>query len=218
MKSSALFPKIMVTTGGRGVCSHLGSRLLADVGAAAGLAEAFDDEVGGYRQRRSAHRPGRVLTDLAVLLADGGQSISDLAALRDQPELFGSVASTATAWRVLDAVDDAGLEGLKTARAMARERAWMLRAEAGRALPRVRCAGREVPGLVIDVDATLVTCHSEKQHSAATFEHGFGYHLTVMTLRNSSLVRCARAQLRTAGLARLSGFRSSLTTFVSISR
>jgi hypothetical protein len=117
-----------------------------------------------------------VLTDLAVLLADGGQAISDLAVLRDQPDLFGSVASTATAWRVLDTVDDAGLEGLKTARAAARERAWLLRAESGRPLPAVRCAGREVPGLVIDVDATLVTCHSEKQHSAATFKHGFGYH------------------------------------------
>ena len=58
------------------------------------------------RRRRSAHAPGRVLTDLAVLLADGGEAITDLAVLRHQPGLFGPVASTATAWRVLDAVDD----------------------------------------------------------------------------------------------------------------
>src|ERR671913_494356 len=99
VNSSASLPKISVTTGGQGVCSHVGSRLLAEVAAAAGLPEALDDAVGGRRQRRSAHRPGRVLTDLAVLLADGGQSITDLAVLRDQPGLFGSVASTATAWR-----------------------------------------------------------------------------------------------------------------------
>ena len=61
---------------------------------------------GGRRKRRSAHAPGRVLTDLAVMLADGGEAITDLAVLRDQPGLFGPVASTATAWRVLDSVDD----------------------------------------------------------------------------------------------------------------
>ena len=147
--------------------SHVGSRLLADVAAAAGVAEAFDDAVGGSRQRRSAHAPGRVLTDLAVMLADGGEAISDLAVLRDQPGLFGPVASTATAWRVLDSVDDAAAGQLKTARAAARERAWLLRGEAGRTVPTVRCGGHGVPGLVIDFDASLVTCHSEKQGSGA---------------------------------------------------
>ena len=53
--------------------------MLADVAAAAGVGEAFDDAVGGGRQRRSAHAPGRVLADLAVMLADGGVAIGDLA-------------------------------------------------------------------------------------------------------------------------------------------
>jgi hypothetical protein len=176
---------ITVTTGGRGVCSHLGSRLLADVAAAAGLPEVFDDAAGGRRRRRSAHPAGRVLTDLAVLLADGGQSISDLAVLRDQPDLFGPVASTATAWRVLDSVDDAVLTEVKRGRAVARERAWMLRAEAGRSMPAVRCGGIEVPGLVIDFDGSLVTCHSEKEFAAATFKHGFGYHPLLVWLDNT---------------------------------
>jgi hypothetical protein len=124
------------------------------------LPGAFDDAVGWPRRRRSAHAPGRVLTDLAVLLADGGEAISDLAALRHQPDLFGRVASTATAWRVLDGVDAAGLDAVKQARAHARERAWLLRAEAGRPIPTLTCAGVAVPGLVIDFDASLVTCHS----------------------------------------------------------
>ena len=71
-----------VSADGTGVVSHVGSRLLADVAAAAGLPEAFDDAAGGRRRRRSAHAPGRVLTDLAVLLADGGETITDLAVLR----------------------------------------------------------------------------------------------------------------------------------------
>ena len=175
-----------MTTGGRGVCSHVGSRLLADVADAAGLPAAFDDAVGGGRRRRSAHSPGGVLVNLAVLLADGGQTITDLAVLRDQPQLFGQVASTATAWRVLDHVDDTLLDAVKQARAIARERAWMLRAETGRSLPTVRCGGVEVPGLVIDFDASLVTCHSEKQHTAATFKKGYGYHPLLVWLDNTN--------------------------------
>jgi hypothetical protein len=186
VNSSASLPRIFVTTGGRGVCSHVGSRLLADVAAAAGLPEALDDAVSGRRRRRSAHAPGRVLTDVAVLLADGGQSITDLAALRHQPELFGRVASTATAWRVLDSVDESVLEELTRARAVARERAWMLRAEAGRTVPTVHCGGVEVPGLVVDFDGSLVGCHSEKEQAAATFKHGFGYHPLLVWLDNTN--------------------------------
>ena len=163
----------------------MGSRLLADVAAAVGVAEALDGAVGGGRQRRSAHAPGRVLADLAVMLADGGVTIGDLAVLRDQPGVFGPVASTATAWRVLASVGEPVLEEVKVARAAARERAWLLRGEAGRQLSTLRCAGTVVPGLVIDVDATLVTCHSEKQGAAPTFKHGFGYHPLLAWLDNT---------------------------------
>jgi hypothetical protein len=182
----AAYPRVEVSADGTGVVSHVGSRLLADVAAAAGLAEVFDEAAGGRRKRCSAHAPGRVLTDLAVLLADGGQTITDLAVLRHQPGLFGPVASTATAWRVLDSVDDFVLAGLKRARARARERAWLLRGEAGRAVPTMRCGGVEVPGLVIDFDASLVTCHSEKEQAASTFKKGYGYHPLLVWLDNTN--------------------------------
>jgi hypothetical protein len=177
---------VSVSADGTGVVSHVGTRLLADVAAAVGLPEAFDDAAGGRRRRRSAHAPGRVLTDVAVLLADGGETITDLAVLRHQPGLFGPVASTATAWRVLDGVDDTALDELKRARAVARERAWLLRGEAGRAVPTVRCGGIVVPGLVIDFDGSLVACHSEKQGAAPNFKHGFGYHPLLVWLDNTS--------------------------------
>ena len=186
MQRIAAYPRVEVSADGTGVVSHVGSRLLADVAAAAGLPEAFDDAAGGRRRRCSAHAPGRVLTDVAVLLADGGQTITDLAVLRHQPGLFGAVASTATAWRVLDSVDDTVLAALKRARAQARERAWLLRAEAGRPVPTVLCGGVEVPGLVVDFDASLVGCHSEKEQAAATFKHGFGYHPLLVWLDNTS--------------------------------
>jgi len=65
-----------VTTDGAGVVSHVGSRLLAGLADRSGLTEAFSDARAGLRESRSGHDPGRVLTDLAVLLADGGRSIS----------------------------------------------------------------------------------------------------------------------------------------------
>jgi hypothetical protein len=181
----ASYPKVTVTTDGRGVCSHVGSRLVADVAAAAGVGETFDAAVGGGRKRRSAHAPGRVLADLAVMLADGGVTIGDLAVLRNQPGVFGPVASTATAWRVLDTIEESLLDQVKLARAAARERAWLLRGEAGRTIPTVRCAGMVVPGLVIDLDATLVTCHSEKEKAAVTYKHGYGYHPLLAWLDNT---------------------------------
>jgi hypothetical protein len=59
------------------------------------------------------------------MLADGGDCLSDLVVLWEQPELFGPVASTATAWQVLEwvATDLDGLAGLRAARAHARARA-----------------------------------------------------------------------------------------------
>jgi hypothetical protein len=179
------FPKVVVSADGRGVVSHVGARLLADVAEASGLVAAFDEAAGGGRVRRSAHTPGRVLVDVAVMLADGGEAIADLAGQRNQPGLFGSVASPATCWRVLDSVDADTLVRLKRARAVARERAWLLRAEAVRPLRPVLCAGRVQPGLVIDIDSTLVTCHSEKQGSAATYKSGWGYHPMLAWLDNT---------------------------------
>jgi hypothetical protein len=186
VQATTVRPRITVTADGQGVASHAGTRLLGDLADAAGMSAAFSDALAGLRQRRSCHDPGRVLVDVAVMLADGGEAISDLAVLRDQPGLFGSVASTATAWRVLDSVDDAVLDRLRHARASARERAWLLRAEAGRQLPACTAGGRNWPGLVLDVDATLVEVHSEKESAAAHFKGGFGFHPILVFLDNTN--------------------------------
>src|SRR3954451_14105199 len=90
-------PAVVVTADGHGVVSHVGARLLAGLAQATGLTQALSEAMASTRERRSGHDPGQVLADLAVILADGGEAISDLAVLRDQPELFGAVASTATA-------------------------------------------------------------------------------------------------------------------------
>ena len=109
------------------------------------------------------------------MLADGGEAIADLAVLRGQAELFGSVASDPTAWRLLDALDEAALARMRAGRARAREVAWAQAAETGR-LVRSSVAGHEIPGLVLDVDATIVRCHSDKELASKTWKRTYGYH------------------------------------------
>jgi hypothetical protein len=115
--------EVEVTTDGAGVVGHAGAALLRELADRLGLTRALGwHRVGGRRR----HLDAAVLRDLAVMLADGGDCLSDLAALRDQPELFGPVASTPTAWRVVErlAQDPDGLARLRLARAHARRRAW----------------------------------------------------------------------------------------------
>jgi hypothetical protein len=153
-----------VTPDGAGLVSHAGSALLAQVADKTGLTRALARELAGVRRRRGGHDLGRVVGDLAVMLADGGDCLADLRAVRDRAPLFGPVASDATAFRVIDAIarDPGGLERLRVAHARARERVWTLIGAPRR--------------LTIDLDATLITSHSEKEGAAGTFKRGFGFH------------------------------------------
>ena len=149
---------------GDGLVSHAGAALLAEAADRLGLTGALSRALAPMRERRGRHDPGRVVRDLAVMLADGGDCLADLRAVRDQPPLFGPVASDATAFRVIDRIarDPELLAALRAARARAREHAWD--------------AGAEPQRIVIDIDATLITAHSEKDGAAGTFKRGFGFH------------------------------------------
>jgi hypothetical protein len=152
-----------VTTDGTGVVSHAGAALLRGLADRVGLTKALGWRAAAARR----HRDAAVLRDLAVMLADGGDCLSDLAVLRDQPELFGPVASTPTAWRVVErvATDPDGLARLRAARAHGRARAWAAGAHPDPEL------------LIVDADATLVLAHSDaKQGAGGTYKGSFGFH------------------------------------------
>ncbi|MCX5231478.1 IS1380 family transposase [Streptomyces sp. NBC_00233] len=185
VQAIGLRPKVHVSADGSGVVGHAGARLLADLADATGLTAAYSTALRPLRPRGTGHDPGRIATDLAVMLADGGEAIADLAVLRDQGEVFGPVASTPTAWRLLADTDERTLTALRSARAQAREVAWLQAAEQGDGIPAVRAAGRMLPGLVLDLDATLVTCHSEKDQAAPTYKGGFGFHPLLCFLANT---------------------------------
>ncbi len=169
-----------ITCDGTGVVSHAGTVLLAELADRIGLTAALSEATCGLRERRAGHDPGRVLVDVAVAIADGARAMSDVQTLADQQGLFGptgAVASTATIWRVLAGIDPAMLADIRRARAQARDRAWLARGElTGSELPGSRAAGRLLTQTVIDLDATLVTAHSDKEGAKGNFKGGFGYH------------------------------------------
>jgi hypothetical protein len=175
-----------VTADGRGVVSHAGSRLLADLADRSTLSGQVSAALARLGRPRAVHDPGRVLVDLAIAVADGAECISDIAVLADQPGLFGPVASDSTVWRLLDQLGAPELAAVAAARAAAREVAWSQRAQTcGAPVPAARAAGQVLPGLVVDIDATIVVCHSEKEQAAATFKSTFGYHPILAFLDNS---------------------------------
>ncbi len=154
-------PAIGVTTGGKGAVAHAGARLLCDLADGVGLSDGLSEAIA-TKKRRPGHDRGEVLVDLAVAIADGATTISDLRVLANQPSLFGEVASTATAWRTLAAVDAAALARIAEARRDARRVAWE--------------AGMDPGFYVIDIDGTLVNAHSDKQGAAPNYKHGFGFY------------------------------------------
>jgi Transposase DDE domain group 1 len=155
---------VEVTADGAGLVSHAGTALLAQVADKIGLTRALSMGLGVLKQRRRGHDPGRVIRDLAVMLADGGECVSDLGAVREQDALFGAVASDSTAFRTVDRIasEPGMLDALRSAHAQARARFWELSGAPGR--------------LTIDVDATLIAAHSDKEQAAGTYKHGYGFH------------------------------------------
>jgi hypothetical protein len=109
-----------VTADGKGIASHAGTRLLAEMADFTGLSGARSEALAPTVRRSRRHDPGRVLLDVALTLADGGDCLTDLSVLRDQPALFGAVASTPTASWVIDSVDTDLLGAIRRARAQAR--------------------------------------------------------------------------------------------------
>ena len=168
MKTTAARPRLSVTTGAKELVNHAGSRLLCDVADELGLTEALSEAMAPTKKRRRGLDRGQVLVDLAVAVADGAKSVSDLKVLRDQPALFGEVASQPTAWRTLEAIDDDVAARIASARAEGRRAAW--------------AAGMDPGYYVIDIDGTLVTAHSEKEGAAPTYKRGFGYYPLMASL------------------------------------
>jgi hypothetical protein len=168
---TARHSKIMVSADGTGIVSQAGSLLLTRALRVTGLDRGLDAGLERWRPARAVHSPGKVIIDLAVALALGGDCLADVAMLRAQPELFGPVASDPVVSRLvarLAADAPAALKAIRAARADARQRAWDL-------------AGDAAPGaggglVTVDIDATIVASCSEKEQAMPTWKKTYGHH------------------------------------------
>jgi hypothetical protein len=168
VKHRDLRPWLSVIASGESLVSHAGGVLLTETARRSGLSGQLTRLLGSWRLPLATHDPGKIVADLAVAVALGGDAACDVAVLRAQPGVFGLVASDPTVSRLISrlAVDaDDVLAAIAAARAVARERVWSI-------------AGAPVQDgrVVIDLDATLVTAYSEKQDATRTWKKGFGFH------------------------------------------
>ncbi len=171
MQNTARLRKITVSADGTGLVSQAGTLLLAETARVTGLGRGLSAGLGRWRAPRAVHDPGKILSDLAMTLALGGDCLADVAVLRAEPELAGPVASDPVISRLVSALAAEGpraLRAIRRARAAARERAWAL---AGDAAP-----GADGSLIPVDLDATIVLAHSEKEKAAPTWKKTYGFH------------------------------------------
>ncbi|MCC5480517.1 IS1380 family transposase [Streptomyces barringtoniae] len=164
------YPRVRVEGGGRGVVSRAGAVLLVETVRKSGLDQAISAALAPWRKPRAVHDPGKILLDVALAVALGGDCLADVGTLRAEPAVFGPVASDPTVSRLISTLASGGqrvLAALRTARAEVREHVWRL---AGEAAP-------DADGqVIVDIDGVLVLAHSEKQDAAATWKKPFGHH------------------------------------------
>ena len=163
-------PRLVLDPARESLVSSAGGLLVRRTVELSGLDRALSAALSPWGSSRAVHDPGKVFLDVATTVALGGDCLADVAVIRAQPEVFGPVASDPTVSRLIAVLAgdvDAAVAAIRSARAEARDRVW------GRRRPVAGPPGGQV---TIDMDATLVTAHSEKEHAAPTFKRGFGFH------------------------------------------
>lgn len=173
-KTTGFYPRVQVDTTPCAAVAQAGGVTLTETIAVSGLGAELAAGLAPWRKQFAIHDPAKVVLDLALTLALGGERLADVAVLRGEPVLYGRVASDPTVSRTIDALAaDATLvlKAIDRARAAARARAWSL---AGEHAPD-HGADAKSP-IVIDLDATLVTSHSDKEQAARTWKKGYGFH------------------------------------------
>jgi hypothetical protein len=152
------------------VVSQAGAVLLLETVRKTGLDQAISAALAPWRKPRAVHDPGKILLDVALAVALGGDCLADVAMLRCEPAVFGPVASDPTVSRLINTLAASGekaLQALRSARSEVRRRAWSL-------------AGENAPDadgqVTVDLDGVLVIAHSDKQGAAATWKKTYGHH------------------------------------------
>lgn len=169
-KSIGSYPRVRIEGGGRAVVSQAGSVLLVETVRKAGLDTAISATLAPWRKARAMHDPGKVLLDVALAVALGGDCLADVGMLRAEPAVFGPVASDPMVSRLIDTLAAAGpkaLRAIRATRSEVRQQVW-------------RLADREAPDaggtVTVDLDGVLVIAHADKEDAAPTWKRTYGHH------------------------------------------
>lgn len=155
--------RVKVEPGGSGVVAHVGLHALGSFADRVGVGEALSAAMPWQGRGIPTHDRGKVLVQVALMLAGGGECCLDIEHLRVGADLFGPVPSDTTVARTFAEITPWVRGQLAAALAPMRERVWaQLPAE---------------DQVMLDIDASLIEVHSEnKQVAAPTFKGGFGFH------------------------------------------
>ena len=158
------------------LCSNAGLMLLATTADQVGVAAAIDTELGDRQNPNLVHTTGHTMTTLALALALGGDDANDVDLLDPlvATGLIDQVPSDSTVHRrhaELAGLGSDGTTAILAGMKSARRAAW---AACGTRNPAAR-ATTDNP-LVIDLDATEILSHSDKEHATPTWKKHFGFH------------------------------------------
>jgi hypothetical protein len=152
------------------VVSQAGAVLLVETVRKTSLDTAISAALTPWRKPRAVHDPGKILLDVALAVALGGDCLADVGMLRAEPAVFGPVTSDPTVSRLIDTLAAGGrrtLNAIRSARSQVRQHGWKL---AGQAAP-------DATGSVtVDLDGVLVIADSDKEDTTASWKKTFGHH------------------------------------------
>jgi hypothetical protein len=169
-----------------GLIGHAGAVLLRKLADQCGLTAALSAALVRAGKSPLFDR-GIALVSMAAAIVLGATSMNDIAVLADQSLVFGAPPSDTTARRTLELADDRTLRTIAKARAKIRDHVWTLIEGTPAGFPWLVIAGKTLAGwLCIDMDATLITAHSDKEGAAPTFKMGYGFHPLGAWLANTT--------------------------------
>jgi len=176
MKDTSWAHALEVTDDGNGLVGHAGAILLRMLADQAALTSELDAALAQKGTFPLISR-GMVLVSTAISIAMGATAMADIEVLEQLKPVLGDAPSDSTVRRVLDLASGPVLVRAAQARARVRKRVWKLISETPEGLPRISVAGKALQGwIVIDMDGTLITAHSDKAGAAPTWKKGYGFH------------------------------------------
>ncbi len=177
---------LRVTAEAGGLVGHAGAVLLRKLADQAGLTAGLGSALARAGKFPLVDR-GVALVSMAVAIVLGATSMNDITLLAQHEPVLGAAPGDTTVRRTLELADPRTLDKIARVRAKVRAHVWKLIAAAPAGFPWLAVAGKLLAGwLVIDLDATLITAHSDKQGAAPTFKKGYGFHPLGAWLANTT--------------------------------